>query len=134
MRHNDVPCACGWRLDGDLALKGYGDPFRTYNVLPNALLVNYKAIRYQFGTYPDGDGVLVTTDPVLANLEIVNRLSLAGGMDVIHDHLALRGLNTDSLVIDNGAGLSRKTRISAQLLADMLELAYQPPYGAESET
>ena len=291
----------GWRLDGDLAIKGYGDPFlvteefrkllrsvrhlglteisgdlviddtvfvdaagdpgefdgdsfRTYNVLPNALLVNYKAIRYQFGIYPDGDGVLVTTDPVLANLEIVNRLSLASGrcrgyqagitvdvrgeaaervflsgdfpaacapysltrsalrhdsfaygvfatlwrelggiqtgawrrgrvseelepilvwespplldiirrinkfsnnvmtrqllftlgveasdrpgtradgVDVIHDHLASRGLNVDSLVIDNGAGLSRRTRISVRLLADMLELAQQPPYGAE---
>ena len=244
----------GWRLDGDLAIKGYGDPFRTYNVLPNALLVNYKAIRYQFGIYPDGDGVLVTTDPVLANLEITNRLNLAsgrcrgyqagitldvrgeaadrvflsgdfpaacapysltrtalehdsfaygvfatlwrelggvhtggwrrgrvseelepilvwespplldiirrinkfsnnamtrqllytlgveasdrpgtraGGVDVIRDHLGSRGLNVDSLVIDNGAGLSRRTRISAQLLADMLELAQRPPYGAE---
>ena len=231
-----------------------GDPFRTYNVLPNALLVNYKAIRYQFGIYPDGDGVLVTTDPVLANLEITNRLNLAsgrcrgyqagitldvrgeaadrvflsgdfpaacapysltrtalehdsfaygvfatlwrelggvhtggwrrgrvseelepilvwespplldiirrinkfsnnamtrqllytlgveasdrpgtraGGVDVIRDHLGSRGLNVDSLVIDNGAGLSRRTRISAQLLADMLELAQRPPYGAE---
>jgi len=291
----------GWSLDGDLAIKGYGDPFlvteefrkllravrhlglteingdlviddtvfvdaagdpgefdgdafRTYNVLPNALLVNYKAIRYQFGIYPDGDGVLVTTDPTLANLEIVNRLNLvagrcrgyqagitvdvrgeaadrvflsgnfpaacapyaltrtalqhdayaygvfatlwrelggvhaggwrrgtvseqlepilvwesppllevirrinkfsnnvmtrqllytlgveasdrpgtrAGGIDAIHDHLASQGLNVDSLVIDNGAGLSRRTRISAQLLANMLELAQRPPYGAE---
>ena len=291
----------GWRLHGDLAIKGHGDPFlvtdefrkllravrhtglaeiggdlviddtafvdaegdpgefdgdpfRSYNVLPNALLVNYKAIRYRFGIYPDGDGVLVTTDPVLANLQIVNRLNLAsgrcrgyqagithdvrgeaadrvflsgdfpaacapytltrtalrhdsyaygvfatlwgelggvhtggwrrgtvsdelepilvweslplgeairrinkfsnnvmtrqllytlgleasdrpgtraGGVDVIRDHLASRGLNVDSLVIDNGAGLSRQTRISAQLLADMLQLAQQPPYGAE---
>ena len=291
----------GWSLDGDLAIKGYGDPslvtdelrkllravrhlglteidgdlviddsvfvdaggdpgefdgdpFRAYNVLPNALLLNYKAIRYQFGLYPDGDGVLVTTDPVLANLDIVNRLNLAsgrcrgyqagithdvrgeaadrvflsgdfpaacapysltrtalrhdsyayglfatlwrelggthtggwrqgtvseelepilvwdslplgdvirrinkfsnnvmtrqllytlgleasdrpgtraGGVDVIRDHLASRGLNVDSLVIDNGAGLSRQTRISAQLLADMLQISQQPPYGAE---
>ena len=291
----------GWRLDGDLAIRGYGDPFlvteefrkllravrhmglteiggdlviddtlfvdaagdpgefdgdsfRTYNVLPNALLINYKAIRYRFGIYPDGDGVHVTTDPVLANLQITNRLNLvsgrcrgyqagitvdvrgeaadrvflsgdfpaacapysltrtalqhdsyayglfatlwrelggvhtggwrrgavsedlepvlvwesppllevirrinkfsnnvmtrqllytlgveasgrpgtrAGGVDVIHDHLASRGLNADSLVIDNGAGLSRRTRVTAQLLADILELAQQPPYGAE---
>ena len=291
----------GWRLDGDLAIKGYGDPFlvtdefrkllravrhtglagidgdlviddsvfldaggdpgefdgdpfRSYNVLPNALLVNFKAIRYRFGIYPDGDGVLVTTDPVLANLDVVNRLNLvggrcrgyqvgithdvrgeaadrvflsgdfpaacapysltrtalrhdsyayglfatlwgelggthtggwrrgtvsdelepvlvweslplgeairrinkfsnnvmtrqllytlgmeasdrpgtrAGGVDAIRDHVASRGLNIDSLVIDNGAGLSRHTRISAQLLADMLELAQKPPYGAE---
>ena len=231
-----------------------GDSFRTYNVLPNALLINYKAIRYRFGIYPDGDGVHVTTDPVLANLQITNRLNLvsgrcrgyqagitvdvrgeaadrvflsgdfpaacapysltrtalqhdsyayglfatlwrelggvhtggwrrgavsedlepvlvwesppllevirrinkfsnnvmtrqllytlgveasgrpgtrAGGVDVIHDHLASRGLNADSLVIDNGAGLSRRTRVTAQLLADILELAQQPPYGAE---
>ena len=291
----------GWRLHGDLAIKGYGDPFlvteefrkllravrqlglseidgdlviddsvfldavgdagefdgdpfRTYNVLPNALLVNYKAIRYQFGIYPDGNGVLVTTDPVLANLQVTNRLRLApgrcrgfqagitvdvrgeaadrvflsgdfpaacapyslmrtalqhdsyaygvfatlwrelggvhtggwrrgtvndglepilvwespplleiirrinkfsnnvmtrqllytlgveasdtpgtraGGVAVIHDHLASRGLHADSLVIDNGAGLSRRTRIAAQLLANVLELAQRPPYGAE---
>lgn len=291
----------GWRLDGDLAIKGHGDPylvteefrkllravrntglteidgdlviddsafvdaagdpgefdgdaFRTYNVLPNALLINYKAIRYQFGIDPDGGGVLVTADPVLANLDIVNRLNLAGGrcrgyqagiahdvrgeaadrvflsgdfpaacapysltrtalrhdsyayglfatlwselggthtggwrrsavseeqepilvwesppllevirrinkfsnnvmtrqllytlgveasdrpgtraggVDAIRDHLASRGLDVDSLVIDNGAGLSRQTRISAQLLADTLQLAQQPPYGAE---
>ena len=50
---------------------------------------------------------------------------------MIRDHLGSRGLNVDSLVIDNGAGLSRRTRISAQLLADMLELAQRPPYGAE---
>ena len=292
----------GWALDGDLALKGYGDPYlvteefwkllgalrrmglteingdlvmddtvfvdtavepgsfdgqshRAYNVVPNALLVNYKAIRFQFGIHPDGNGVLITADPEPGNLSIVNRLrlvdgrcrgyqagiamdvrgaetadtvvftgnfpaacapygltrtalrhdtyvfglftklwrelggrhtgewrhaavnddlepvmvwrspplaeiirkinknsnnvmtrqllytlgldastspgTLAGGVEAIRNQLGARGLNTESLAIDNGAGLSRATRISARLLVDILQLAQEPPYGAE---
>ena len=291
----------GWRLDGDLAIKGHGDPFlvteemwkllravqrmglteiggdlviddtvfidaagdpgefdgegfRAYNVLPNALLVNFKAIRYQFGIHPGGEGVLITADPMPDTLDIVNRLRLvdgrcrgyqagiamdvrgeaadtvvftgdfpaacatygltrsalghdayaygvfaalwrqlggrhagrwrraavgdelepalvwespplgeiirsinkfsnnvmtrqllytmgleassspgtrAGGVAAVHGLLAARGLDAESLVIDNGSGLSRDARISAQLLADILQLAQEPPYGAE---
>lgn len=115
----------GKKLDGDLALKGYGDPFlvveqvwkllrtlrrvgveeitgdlvldasyfdvssepppgafdgdayRTYNVVPNALLVNFKAVSFQF--FPDlaNGRVTVATDPVLSNLKIDNELKLA---------------------------------------------------------
>ncbi len=112
----------GGMLDGDLLLKGYGDPWlveeelwkfagelrrrglqritgrlliddshyaavrrdagafdgqplRLYNVLPNALMVNFKAFTFSFT--PRGDGVLVRADPALPNLEIVNRLRLA---------------------------------------------------------
>ena len=292
----------GWTLDGDLAVKGYGDPYlvteefwkllgalrrtglteingdlviddsyfidatgdpgafdgephRAYNVIPNALAVNFKAVRFRFGVHPGGGGVLITADPVPGNLRVVNRLRLgdgpcrgyqagigvdvrggrtadtvvfsgefpmacapysltrtvlqhdtfafgvfttlwrelgghhtgalrreavgddvepalvwrspplaeiireinkysnnvmtrqllytlgveassspgtrAGGVEAIRDHLSARGLNTGSLVLDNGAGLSRQTRISAQLLADILQLAQEPPYGAE---
>jgi D-alanyl-D-alanine carboxypeptidase/D-alanyl-D-alanine-endopeptidase (penicillin-binding protein 4) len=116
----------GKTLDGDLALKGYGDPFlvveelwkllrtlrrigleeikgdfvfdashfdvreeapgafdgepyRTYNVVPSALLVNFKAVSFQF--FPDAAGgrVRVATDPVLSNLEIDNKVSLGDG-------------------------------------------------------
>jgi D-alanyl-D-alanine carboxypeptidase/D-alanyl-D-alanine-endopeptidase (penicillin-binding protein 4) len=101
------------RLDGDLLLKGYGDPFlvtervwelvrrlriegineiagdlliddswfevadhdpRAYNVAPNALLMNFKVVRYWFK--PDGTGVDVTVDPALENLRVDNRLTL----------------------------------------------------------
>ncbi|MBT8077679.1 MAG: D-alanyl-D-alanine carboxypeptidase/D-alanyl-D-alanine-endopeptidase [Gammaproteobacteria bacterium] len=112
------------RLDGDLLIKGYGDPFlvtermwqmlrqlrltgldsiggdlliddsffavahhdpaafdreplRAYNVAPNALLTNFKVVRYIFE--PDGNGVRIGTDPELENLEISNRLQLARG-------------------------------------------------------
>jgi D-alanyl-D-alanine carboxypeptidase/D-alanyl-D-alanine-endopeptidase (penicillin-binding protein 4) len=116
----------GRKLDGNLALKGYGDPglvveevwkllralrrqglreitgdlllddshfaidepdpgafdgqpYRNYNVVPNALLMNFKAVQFQF--MPDlADGrVRVATDPVLANLTIDNNLKLAEG-------------------------------------------------------
>lgn len=114
------------RLDGDLLLKGYGDPFlvterlwnmlrairrlgistidgdlllddsyfdvvaedagafdnqplRAYNVTPNALLMNFKVVRFQFE--PDVLQALINLrlEPELDNLEVVNRLSLKKG-------------------------------------------------------
>lgn len=116
----------GGRLDGDLLLRGNGDPFlvtervwqllrqirqsgireiggdlllddsyfdvaandpaafdrrplRAYNVSPNALLMNFKAVRYWFEPNQDTADVRVWTDPPLPNLTIVNRLTLAAG-------------------------------------------------------
>ena len=114
------------RLQGDLLLKGYGDPFlvtervwqllrrirqlgireidgnlliddsyfylqdfdpaafdrqplRAYNVAPNALLMNFKVVRFWFEPEFDGDSVRVWLDPPLENLDIDNRLALAPG-------------------------------------------------------
>ena len=111
-------------LDGNLLLKGYGDPFlvtervwqmqrgirqagirhisgdlllddsyfdvgsydpaafdrrplRAYNVAPNALLMNFKVVRYWFE--PDGQSVSVRLDPQLDNLQVDNRLRLVPG-------------------------------------------------------
>jgi serine-type D-Ala-D-Ala carboxypeptidase/endopeptidase (penicillin-binding protein 4) len=116
----------GRKLDGDLALKGYGDPYlveeevwkllralrrlglteiggdlvlddsyfaidepepgafdgqpyRTYNVVPNALLVNFKAVQFQFQPDPAHGRVSVATDPVLGNLDVRNNLKLVDG-------------------------------------------------------
>ncbi len=116
----------GGVLDGDLALKGFGDPFlvterfwqmlreirragvteingnlllddsyfsvgdydpaafdreplRAYNVAPNALLTNFKAVRYYFEPKPDDSGVNVRLDPALDNLDIVNQLRVVNG-------------------------------------------------------
>jgi len=113
-------------LQGDLALKGYGDPYlvterfwqmlrqirlsgvttitgdlliddsyfdigdfdpaafdseplRAYNVAPNALLSNFKVVRYYFEPDPDSDRVLVRTDPQLQNLAVINKLTTRAG-------------------------------------------------------
>ncbi len=112
------------RLDGDLLLKGYGDPFlvtervwqlvqqirqagireiggdlvlddswfdvgeydpgafdrqplRAYNVAPNALMMNFKVIRYWFEPNHEAGAVNVRLDPPLDNLRVDNRLGLA---------------------------------------------------------
>lgn len=113
-------------LDGDLILKGYGDPFlvtervwqllrniqragvrditgdlllddswfrvgdydpgafdnqplRAYNVAPNALLMNFKVVRYWFEPDHVADAVSVTVDPPLDNIIVENQLGLANG-------------------------------------------------------
>jgi len=117
----------GRKLDGDLALKGYGDPYlveeelwkllralrrsgleeitgdlvlddgffdvsdepgpgafdgqpyRTYNVVPSALMMNFKAVTFQFLADPEHHRVRVVTDPVLENLKVRNGLELVDG-------------------------------------------------------
>lgn len=113
-------------LNGDLLIKGYGDPYmvtenfwkllqeiqregintingdliiddsyftvadtdpgkfdnkpeRAYNVVPNALLINFKAAYFHF--YPDSNGksVVINSDPELPNLSIENNLRLGKG-------------------------------------------------------
>ncbi len=112
------------RLDGDLLIKGYGDPFlvtervwqlvqqirqagireidgdlllddswfdvgeydpaafdhqplRAYNVAPNALMMNFKVVRYWFEPDHEAGAVSVRVDPPLQNLQVQNRLGLA---------------------------------------------------------
>lgn len=114
------------RLDGDLLIKGYGDPYlvterfwqmlrdlrrggvraiagslllddsyfdvgdydpaafdreplRAYNVAPNALLTNFKVVRYYFEPDEAGAGVQVSLEPPLENLAIVNQLRVGNG-------------------------------------------------------
>ena len=116
----------GDELQGDLLLKGYGDPFltterlwtmlhsvrdmgisringdlllddsyfetgeydpgafdnsplRAYNVAPNALLMNFKVVQYQFAPDAGGGKVNVRLHPELENLQVVNELSLKDG-------------------------------------------------------
>ena len=51
-----------------------GQPYRTYNVPPDALLVNLKAVRFRIWRPANGARPQVTTDPVIANLNIDNRI------------------------------------------------------------
>ena len=54
-----------------------GEVFRPYNVPPDALLVNFKALRFAF--LPDGARVRIFVEPALPGLEVVNALRLAEG-------------------------------------------------------
>ena len=54
-------------------------PLRAYNVAPNALLMNFKVVRYWFEPQPETNSVRIKLDPELVNLDIDNRLTLAPG-------------------------------------------------------
>ena len=56
-----------------------GQPFRTYNVAPDALLVNFKAVRFRFVADPPRRQVRIVPDPALPNLNIENRIRLGNG-------------------------------------------------------
>lgn len=51
--------------------------FRPYNVLPDALLVNFKALRFVFA--PENDRVRLFVEPSLPGLEVVNSLRPSQG-------------------------------------------------------
>ena len=54
-----------------------GEVYRPYNVPPDALLVNFKALHFTF--LPDGGQVRLFVEPPLPGLEVVNSLRLAEG-------------------------------------------------------
>jgi D-alanyl-D-alanine carboxypeptidase/D-alanyl-D-alanine-endopeptidase (penicillin-binding protein 4) len=55
------------------------EPLRAYNVAPNALLTNFKVVRYYFEPAPDSSQVQVRLEPTLENLDVVNQLRVASG-------------------------------------------------------
>lgn len=54
-----------------------GQPFRAYNVLPNALLVNSNTV--EFRLLRDGEAVQVYVDPPLAGFQVDNRVGSRSG-------------------------------------------------------
>ena len=54
-------------------------PLRAYNVAPNALMMNFKVVRYWFEPNHAGSAVDVRMDPPLDNLSVENQLGLANG-------------------------------------------------------
>jgi len=56
-----------------------GQPYRVYNVPPDALLINFNAISFLFLPDPAAGRVRVIADPAPANLEILNQLQLVDG-------------------------------------------------------
>ncbi len=58
-------------------------------------------------------------------------VTLGAGQQAIYEFLAERGIPHSSLIVDNGSGLSRQTRISASDLAAALHFAWHSPYMPE---
>lgn len=56
-----------------------GQPYRTYNVVPNALLTNFKAVQFFFLADPVNRRVRLNYEPDLGNLDVRNRLTLDDG-------------------------------------------------------
>jgi serine-type D-Ala-D-Ala carboxypeptidase/endopeptidase (penicillin-binding protein 4) len=54
-------------------------PFRTYNVLPDALMVNFQTSRFTVTTSPQRARPQIVVNPLPANLVINNQLQLGGG-------------------------------------------------------
>jgi len=53
------------------------------------------------------------------------------GEQAIRDWIAQKGIDASDLIIENGSGLSRKSRIRTSTLAQLLEQAWQSPFQPE---
>ena len=56
-----------------------GQPYRTYNVAPNAFLVNFKAVRFLLIPDPANNTARIDIDPPLSNLRVHNHVRLKRG-------------------------------------------------------
>ncbi|MFT4580463.1 MAG: D-alanyl-D-alanine carboxypeptidase/D-alanyl-D-alanine-endopeptidase (penicillin-binding protein 4) [Gammaproteobacteria bacterium] len=52
-------------------------PDRLYNVIPNATMVNFKAVEFQFYPARDGKHVDIRVHPEMSNLRVTNNLSIS---------------------------------------------------------
>jgi len=55
------------------------EPLRAYNVEPNALLTNFKVVRYHFEPGERPAEVSVRLDPPMENLQVINKLKTRSG-------------------------------------------------------
>ena len=55
------------------------EPLKPYNVGPDALLVNFKSVRFGFAPLAAGDAPLVTFEPALSNVTVSTQPQLSGG-------------------------------------------------------
>ena len=56
-----------------------GKPYRAYNVLPEALMVNYRTLALRLLPQPESKSVRIVIDPLLQSLDLKNGLTLTNG-------------------------------------------------------
>ncbi|HFC8841109.1 TPA: D-alanyl-D-alanine carboxypeptidase/D-alanyl-D-alanine-endopeptidase [Neisseria subflava] len=59
------------------------------------------------------------------------KLAQTKAASIVKSELAVAGINTEGLVLENGSGLSRVERLNARMMAQMLEKAYFSPFKNE---
>ena len=75
-----------FQLDHSDPARFDNEPSRPYNVIPDALLFNYKSVRMQFVPEPDSGTVQILTTPPFPQIEIANQLALgAAGCTAMPD-------------------------------------------------
>ena len=70
--HYDIPADDSGTFDGQ--------PYRTYNVIPEALLINYRTSTLHLFPHPEKNAVNVVVDPLPQSLRIINDLKLTHGV------------------------------------------------------
>ena len=63
----------------------------------------------------------------LAGSKFPPPLTREQGVEVMFEYLQMKGIETNGLVIDNGSGLSRTSRVTAKAMTDLLRLAHAHP-------
>jgi len=56
-----------------------GRPYNSYNVIPDALMVNFQAVNFMFRPDAAGNRVEITADPLPSNLRVRNQVQLIDG-------------------------------------------------------
>ena len=54
-------------------------PMRPYNVAPDALLLNFKAVTLQLVPDPEQKALIVSMEPAPSNLDLINKITLGNG-------------------------------------------------------
>jgi D-alanyl-D-alanine carboxypeptidase/D-alanyl-D-alanine-endopeptidase (penicillin-binding protein 4) len=68
-----------FRLPPHNAASFDNEPLKPYNVGPDALLVNFKSVRFGFAPPAAGDAPVVTVEPALPNVTVGSQPQLSGG-------------------------------------------------------
>ncbi|HCU90656.1 MAG TPA: D-alanyl-D-alanine carboxypeptidase/D-alanyl-D-alanine-endopeptidase [Gammaproteobacteria bacterium] len=52
------------------------EPYQPYNVVPNAMLVNFKSVEFRFNPGDERENIRITMQPELPNLKVTNRVRI----------------------------------------------------------
>ena len=78
-----------------------GQPYRTYNILPEALLVNYRTSAIHLFPQPEKNSVRAVVDPLPESLQLQNNLKLTQGVCGDWRNLLTVDVNADKEDINN---------------------------------